>query len=147
MSEEFSINNSEFINSHLPKDEYIPGSAAPKLPEREQKPEIQKEPEQKTKPAPKPKEKQPSYRFSSALTILGIIAVALCAFFLLSREVSIQQQKNNILELRDNINSLYVERDSLNIKYNSAIDMDNIRDSAIKYGMHAPEEGQLIEID
>lgn len=147
MSEEFKNDNMEFINSHLPKDEYIPGSAAPKLPEREQKPEIQKEPEQKTKPVPKPKEKRPSYKFSSALTIMGILAITLCAFFLLSREVSIQQQKNDILDIKDSINSLYVQRDSLSIKYNSAIDMDNIRENAIKYGMHAPEDGQLIEID
>lgn len=147
MSEELKKDNAEFINSHLPKNEYIPGSAAPKLPEREQKPEIHKEPEKKTKPAPKPKEKRPSYRFSSALTIVGIVAVALCAFFLLSREVSIQQQKNDILNIRDNINTLYTERDSLSIKYNSAIDMDNIRENAIKYGMHTPEDGQLIEID
>lgn len=147
MKEEFSTDNLELINSNLPKNEYIPGSAAPKLPEREQKPEIQKESEQKTRPAPKPKEKRPTYRFSSALTIAGIVVVALCALFLLSREVSIQQQKNDILGIRDNINSLYIERDSLSIKYNSSIDMDNIRDNAIKYGMHAPDEGQLIEID
>lgn len=147
MSEEFKSDNIEFINSHLPKDEYIPGSAAPKLPEREQKPEIHKEPEKKAKPTPKPKEKRPSYRFSSALTIVGIVTVALCAFFLLSREVSIQQQKNDILNIKDNINTLYTERDSLSIKYNSTIDMDNIRENAIKYGMHAPEDGQLIEID
>lgn len=147
MKEEFSTDNLELINSNLPKNEYIPGSAAPKLPEREQKPEIQKESEQKTRPAPKPKEKRPTYRFSSALTIAGIVVVTLCALFLLSREVSIQQQKNDILGIRDNINSLYIERDSLSIKYNSSIDMDNIRDNAIKYGMHAPDEGQLIEID
>lgn len=147
MKEEFSTDNLELINSNLPKNEYIPGSAAPKLPEREQKPEIQKESEQKTRPVPKPKEKRPTYRFSSALTIAGIVVVALCALFLLSREVSIQQQKNDILGIRDNINSLYIERDSLSIKYNSSIDMDNIRDNAIKYGMHAPDEGQLIEID
>lgn len=147
MSEEFKNDNAEFINSHLPKDEYIPGSAAPKLPEREQKPEIHKEPEKKTKPAPKPREKRPTYRFSSALTIVGIIIVTLCALFLLSREVSIQQQKNDILGIRDNINSLYTERDSLSIKYNSSINMESIRENAIKYGMHAPQDGQLVEID
>ncbi len=150
MTEEFMKENEDFINAHLPpeqRNEYVPGSAAPKLPEREQTPKTHEEPEKKHKRAPKPKEKRPTFRFSSALTVLGIITVTLCAFFLLTREVAIQKQKDAILELRDEIKTLYTQRDTLTIQYNSSINVDNIRDNAIKYGMHEPEEGQLIKID
>lgn len=147
MSEEFFNNNAEFIDAHIPKDEYIPGSAAPKLPEQEQKPEIHIEPEQKPKLAPKPKEHRPTYRFSSLLTVLGIVVVTLCAFFLLTREVQIQEQKNAILETKQNIENLYNQRDTLTIRYNSAINLDNIRASATSLGMHAPEEGQIVKMD
>ena len=147
MSEEFFNNNQEFIDAHIPKDEYIPGSAAPKITEPEQKPDIHIEPEQKPKPEPKPKEYRPTYRFSSLLTVLGVVIVSLCAFFLLTREVQIQQQKDKILETKQHIEELYGQRDSLQIRYTSAIDLDNIRAYAVSYGMHAPKEGQIVKMD
>ncbi len=81
------------------------------------------------------------------MTILGIVTVAACAFFLLSREVTIQEQKNSILDIKERIEELYVERDDLNTKYNAAIDIDAIFDKAMNMGMHAPEDGQLVTID
>lgn len=147
MSEEFFSNNQEFIDAHVPKDEYIPGSAAPKIAEPTKKPDIHLEPEQKPKPEPKPKEHRPTYRFSSLLTVLGVVIVALCAFFLLTREVQIQQQKDKILETKQRIEELYNQRDSLAVRYNSAIDLDNIRADAASLGMHTPKEGQIVKMD
>ncbi|MBP3348120.1 MAG: hypothetical protein J6L92_05110 [Clostridia bacterium] len=146
---EFISTNSEFISAHVPQNEYNPGTAAPKLPELEPKqtPEVHQEPEVQPVRQPKPKQKRPSYAFSSIMTILGIVTVAACAFFLLSREVTIQEQKNSILDIKERIEELYVERDDLNTKYNAAIDIDAIFDKAMNMGMHAPEDGQLVTID
>ncbi len=130
-----------------PVDEYVPGSAAPQLEPPEEEPEKEPEEEQKPKPTPKPKIRRPSYAFSSVLTILGIIVIALGAFFLLSREVTIQEQKNSITELQGDINKLYIERDSLFTQYTSTIDLANIRKLAAEYGMHAPAEDQIVELD
>ncbi len=130
-----------------PRNEYIPGSAAPQIQQPEQKPNDSPETEQKPKPSPKPKIRRPNYTFSSVLTVVGIVVVALCAFFLLSREVSIQQQKNTITDLKKNIDDLYVERDYLYTRYNSSIDISAIRKRAEQYGMHAPEDGQVIELE
>ncbi len=137
------------VNSADTKGEYIPGSAAPKLPETEEKPEIEQEEEQKprTKSIPKPKTKQPIYAFSTLLTIICIILTASFAFFLLSREVSIQQQKTAILELEKSIDELRTQRDSLFIKYNSSINMEIIRERAEQLGMHEPAEDQIVDID
>ena len=129
------------------KDEYIPGSAAPKIEQPQQKPDNQPEPEKKPKPAPKPRIRRPSYTFSSALTVLGIVVVALCAFFLLSREVAIQRQQTSITDLKNSINDLYIERDSLYTQYNSSIDISAVRKRAALIGMHAPEDGQVVELD
>ena len=124
--------DSEIVNK--PKDEYIPGSAAPQIEQPEQKPDNSSEPEKKPKPSPKPKIRRPSYTFSSVLTILGIIVVALCAFFLLSREVSIQKQINTLTTLKSDINELYIERDYLYTQYNSSIDVAAIRKRACSRG-------------
>ena len=107
-----------------PRNEYIPGSAAPQIQQPEQKPNDSPETEQKPKPSPKPKIRRPNYTFSSVLTVVGIVVVALCAFFLLSRAVSIRQQK-----------------------ITSSIDISAIRKRAEQYGMHAPEDGQVIELE
>lgn len=147
-AEELNKLSKEFdISLQTPQDEYIPGSAAPQIEQPQQQPDTTPEPEQKPKPTPKPKIRRPSYKFSSVLTIIGIIVVASCAFFLLSREVAIQQQINAITELKKDINELYVERDYLYTKYNSSIDITAIRKRAEQYGMHAPEDGQLIELE
>lgn len=129
------------------KNEYIPGSEAPQIAPPEKKPEPQPEPKKKTKTAAKPKIKQPSYVFSSALTLVGIIVVAVSAFFLLSREISIQKQQDSIIDIKSNIDRLYETRDSLSLKYNSSIDINVIKDKAIKYGMRAPEDGQIVDLD
>lgn len=130
-----------------PRNEYIPGSTAPQIQQPEQKPSDSPETEQKPKHAPKPKIRKPNYTFSSVLTVIGIVVVALCAFFLLSREVSIQRQKNTITDLKKNIEDLYVERDYLYTRYNGSIDISAIRKRAEQYGMHAPEDGQVIELE
>lgn len=127
--------------------EYIPGSAAPKIKEPEQKPDSSKEPEQKPHISPKPKFRRPTYTFSSVLTVIGIVIVAVCAFFLLTREVSIQAQKNNIIELKSDIEKLYIERDYLLTRYNSSIDIAAIRERAAQYGMHEPTDDQIVNID
>lgn len=148
LSEEANKPSEEFIAStQAPQDEYIPGSAAPQIEQPQQQPDTTPEPEQKPKPSPKPKIRRPSYTFSSVLTVIGIIVVASCAFFLLSREVAIQKQINSITELKKSINELYVERDYLYTKYNGSIDITAIRKRAEQYGMHAPEDGQLIELE
>lgn len=148
MDEELKKLSEELLaGQSAPQNEYIPGSAAPQIEQPEQKPENTPETEPKPKPTPKPKIRRPSYTFSSVLTVIGIVVVAVCAFFLLSREVAIQRQKNTITELKKNINELYVERDYLYTKYNSSIDIAAIRKRAEQYGMHAPNDGQLIELE
>ncbi len=129
-----------------PKNEYIPGSAAPKIDQPEKKPEITPEPEQKPKRAPKPEQKRPVYFISTALTLAGIAVLAIGAFFLLTREVSIQKQKNQITELSSKIEHLYAERDSLYAEYNGSIDIAMIRERAAQYGMHEAANGQVVDL-
>ncbi len=142
-------NEEELVGMNaVPSDEYVPGSAAPQLePEQRPEPEKEEEPEQRKKPAPKPKIHRPTYAFSSLLTIIGIVVISLCAFFLLSREVAIQERKNEITTLQSDINKLYIERDYLFTQYMSGIDLVNIRELAKGYGMHAPNDDQVIELD
>lgn len=130
-----------------PKDEYVPGSAAPQIEQPEQKPEITHEPEQKPKHAPKREPKRPVYFVSTALTLAGIAVLAVGAFFLLTREVAIQQTKNEITQLSNKIERLYAERDSLYAEYNGSIDVATIRERATQYGMHEAENGQVVDLN
>ena len=134
------------------QQQYITGTAVPKIAEPQHKPKQQPKPAPQKRPHTQPQpeaapQKAPTHWFSSLLTLAGIGILAAAAFFLLTRSVTISQKQAQVNDLKAEIEALYSERDVAIATYNSSVDMTEIAVRASEYGMHAPTADQIRDLN
>lgn len=126
------------------RNPYIYGSAAPKLPERVERPAEQKRVQKQPAARPLPTESA----IPKAKMILGILCVVVIAFIIIYRFSAIAELNYYMGTLTEQYNQLRDENRKLEVEIETSINLDRVKQVAeTKLGMHKPEHYQIVLVN
>lgn len=94
-----------------------------------------------------PKKKVQAKVSVAPLTVLGIVAVVVMFFVMIHSYAALYEAESASAQLRRESNALLAEQKDLLLRYETALDLQEVAARAEELGMHLPTAGQIVYVD